>query len=115
MAANADFYVMAMLHYAITIAMCLAGIVVYWHLQRIRKPGMARFFWFLAFGYALALLWRPIMAAIVEPSVFRFVLGIVSVCVLAAYAAAWSRNPLEPKRYSYEDEEDDDDGAADRV
>ncbi|MEM1378585.1 MAG: hypothetical protein AAGG69_14475 [Pseudomonadota bacterium] len=112
---SADFYFMATIHFAVTVAMCLAGIFAFWHLQRIRKPGMARVFWFLAAAYALALLWRPIMAAIVQPSLFRFALGLVSVCVLAAYAAAWSRNPLEPKRYSYEDEEDDDDGMADRA
>ncbi|MEM9999909.1 MAG: hypothetical protein AAF940_03415 [Pseudomonadota bacterium] len=109
MSASADFYVMATLHFAMMVAMCLVGVLVFWHLQRIRKPGMARVFFILALGYTIALLWRVIAAAIIAPTPMRFAMGLVAVIVLAAYAAAWFSNPLAPKRYAYEDEEDDDD------
>ncbi|MEO1745669.1 MAG: hypothetical protein AAFR13_03985 [Pseudomonadota bacterium] len=111
MAASTEFYLVAVLHFALTFALCSVGIFVFWHLQRIRKPGMARVFWFLAFGYTSVVLWRVIAAAIVAPTLFRFGLGLISVGILAAYAAAWFANPFAPKRYAYEDEgEDDEDG-----
>ncbi|MEO0543750.1 MAG: hypothetical protein AAFY99_08020 [Pseudomonadota bacterium] len=107
MNASADFYLMVSLNFAMTAAMCLFGILVFWHLQRIRKPGMARIFWILSFGYSLAVLWRVIAVAIAEPSFFRFSLGLIAVGILAAYFAAVSSNPLPPKRYAYEDEDDE--------
>ena len=105
---SADFYLMVWMQFAMTVAMCLFGILVFWHLQRIRKPGLARIFWFLSFGYTLAILWRVIAAAIAEPTFLRFSFGLIAVAVLAAYFAALSSNPLPVKRYAYEDEEGDD-------
>ena len=105
MNAPTDFYMMVFLSFAMSVAMCLFGILVFWHLQRIRKPGMARIFWFLSFGYTLAILWRVIAVAIAEPTFFRFSVGLIAVAVLAAYVAALTSNPLPIKRYAYEDEE----------
>lgn len=107
MNAPTDYYIMASLHFGLTVAMCLFGILVFWHLQRIRKPGMARVFWLLSFAYTVTVLWGVIAAAISEPTVFRFSLGLIAVAVLAAYLAAWSSNPLPVKRYAYEDEEEE--------
>lgn len=102
-----DFYLMASLSFAMTVATCLFGILVFWHLQRIRKPGMARIFWFLSFGYTLAVLWRVIAIAIAEPTVFRFSLGLIAVAAMTAYVAALSSNPLPQKRYAYDEDDDE--------
>jgi len=97
----ADILIAMLLNYALLVLTCLGGVLIYWHLHRIGKPGMARVFWLLAFFYTVIVLWRPIAVAIIAPSVLRFCLGLIAVCVLAVYAAAGTtriaraRNPLD--------------------
>jgi small-conductance mechanosensitive channel len=102
----ADVLIALLFNYALMVATCLAGVFIYWHLHRINKPVMARLFWLLAFLYTLLVFWRPIAAAIENPSLLRFVLGLIAVCVLAVYMAVAT---IRPKRDEWDDDDDEDD------
>ncbi|MEM0900132.1 MAG: hypothetical protein AAGI92_09305 [Pseudomonadota bacterium] len=109
-----DAFVMSLLSFAVAVGACLLGIFIYWHLQRIRKPGLAISFYILALGFTIAQLGHIVYGAILAPSIMRTLLGLVVVTVLASYAAAPFANPLRPPQLSYDPDEPDDDFPTER-
>ncbi|MGB7431355.1 MAG: hypothetical protein WA921_02670 [Ahrensia sp.] len=100
------YHPIALVYFAMTLGICVLGILFFWKMRSRGKPVLAWTLWVLAFGYSVTQLWRTIVFAYVAPGVITVLVGALSVMILSAYVAAVFYSPLP--RYQRDDDGDDD-------